>query len=453
MMTRRRLAALTGGAVTLSVLVLAAPATEAAVFSGSSSTLFTISTGAAGPASPGSTVIKLYGAATTISDVDVTLTGVTHTKGDDLDILLVSPDGTGVILMSDVCGAGGGITGTNVTLDDSAANLVPPGGNCATGSYKPNNVDITEIWNPPNPGISLAAFNGENANGEWTLFVNDDTTGNGGAISGWSLSITTTADAALAIPSAGSTDGAGKSSHYPLSIPVSGLTGQVADVNLVLPGLSHRAPNDLDILLVSPTGATALVMSDACGVPDAVDVTLTIDDQAPAAMPVAGGCASGSYKPTDFGLAETMDPSAPAGPYGTTMATFNGTSPNGFWKLYVRDDGANLDTGWLLTAPTLQITTTGPGGGGGGGNSAPETTVTKKPKSSTKTSAKVTFTSSEASTFECKLDKKKWKSCTSPFKAKHLKVGKHKVQVRATDLTGLVDGTPAKVTWKVRPRR
>ena len=39
------------------------------------------------------------------------------------------------------------------------------------------------------------------------------------------------------------------------------------------------------------------------------------------------------------------------------------------------------------------------------------------------------------------------------FKAKHLEVGKHKVQVRATDLTGLVDGTPAKVTWKVRPRR
>src|SRR3954462_12725379 len=105
-MSRRRirLATLAGCAVTVSVLVIAAPATEAAVFTASSSTPFTmLPTDPPGPASPDSTVIKLYGAATTISDVNVTLTGVTHTAGADLDILLVSPDGTGVILMSDVC--------------------------------------------------------------------------------------------------------------------------------------------------------------------------------------------------------------------------------------------------------------------------------------------------------------------------------------------------------------
>jgi len=219
-------------------------------------------------------------------------------------------------------------------------------------------------------------------------------------------------------------------------------------VNLVLPGLTHSAPDNLDILLVAPGGAKALVMSDVCGSTDANNVALTLDDQAAAELPALAVCPSGSYKPRDNGSPQdTMEAPAPAGPHSTAMAAFNGTSPNGVWNLYVRDDGTDFDTGWLLTAPTLQVTTTT---GGFNGNTAPDTILTKKPKSSTKTKAKVTFTSTEAATFECKLDKKKWKSCTSPFKVKHLKVGKHTVQVRAIDAAGLADASPAKVTWKVK---
>jgi hypothetical protein len=58
------------------------------------------------------------------------------------------------------------------------------------------------------------------------------------------------------------------------------------------------------------------------------------------------------------------------------------------------------------------------------------------------------FTSSEnASKFECKLDRKPFRSCSSPFRKK-VKVGRHKFQVRAIDAAGNVDGSPARVRFK-----
>jgi hypothetical protein len=47
-------------------------------------------------------------------------------------------------------------------------------------------------------------------------------------------------------------------------------------------------------------------------------------------------------------------------------------------------------------------------------------------------------------TFACKLDKKKWKPCASPFHVKHLKYGHHLVKIRATDLAGNHEPKPVK---------
>ena len=78
----------------------------------------------------------------------------------------------------------------------------------------------------------------------------------------------------------------------------------------------------------------------------------------------------------------------------------------------------------------------------------PDTTITAKPaKRVTKKKAKVAFTSEAGARFECQLDGKAWKACTSPFKAR-LKLGKHTILVRAIDAAGNADATPAKV--KVR---
>lgn len=65
--------------------------------------------------------------------------------------------------------------------------------------------------------------------------------------------------------------------------------------------------------------------------------------------------------------------------------------------------------------------------------------------------AKFRFNSSEAqSSFKCKLDKKKWKKCRSPYKLK-VKPGKHLFKVRAIDRFGNADPSPARFSWRVKP--
>ena len=60
------------------------------------------------------------------------------------------------------------------------------------------------------------------------------------------------------------------------------------------------------------------------------------------------------------------------------------------------------------------------------------------------------FSSDEpGSTFECRLDKGKFKPCSSPKKLKHLDDGRHTFQVRATDAAGNTDPTAAKQRFKV----
>lgn len=88
---------------------------------------------------------------------------------------------------------------------------------------------------------------------------------------------------------------------------------------------------------------------------------------------------------------------------------------------------------------------------------APETKLTKKPKKKIKTrkrkaKVKIRFVSVPAgATFQCKLDKGRFKPCRSP-KAYRLKHGRHTIAVRAV-FGGLVDPSPAEVKFKVvRPK-
>jgi CSLREA domain-containing protein len=113
-------------------------------------------------------------------------------------------------------------------------------------------------------------------------------------------------------------------------------------------------------------------------------------------------------------------------------------------------------TSELSTATVPADPSTDGGGGGGGTNNggggpppaadskAPTATITKGPKAqTTSTTAKFKFKSNEAgSTFQCKLDKGKFKKCKSPKTYKKLKPGRHVFKVRATDRAGNV-GKPA----------
>ena len=82
---------------------------------------------------------------------------------------------------------------------------------------------------------------------------------------------------------------------------------------------------------------------------------------------------------------------------------------------------------------------------------APETTITKDaPNRTNKSRVKLKFVADEAgSSFECKVDRKPYKPCTSPKTLKRLDEGKHKFKVHAIDAAGNVDPSPAKDKFKV----
>ena len=84
------------------------------------------------------------------------------------------------------------------------------------------------------------------------------------------------------------------------------------------------------------------------------------------------------------------------------------------------------------------------------GTQPPDTTITEQPSSpSNSSSATFGFSSSGAGTFECSLDAAAFTTCTSPTTLEGLTVGPHTFTVRAIDLFGNPDPSPASVTWQV----
>jgi subtilisin family serine protease len=84
-------------------------------------------------------------------------------------------------------------------------------------------------------------------------------------------------------------------------------------------------------------------------------------------------------------------------------------------------------------------------------NTPPETTITGKPPSpSGSPSATFEFSASEpGSSFECSLDGGAYAACGSPRTYDGLADGGHQFRVRATDLAGNTDATPAQYNWTI----
>src|SRR5688572_30719814 len=90
-------------------------------------------------------------------------------------------------------------------------------------------------------------------------------------------------------------------SNYPSPIVVSGLTGTVTKVTVTF-AITSTFPDDLDILLVGPTGARSLVMSDAGGSGDHTNISYTFDQTAATTMPdnPTTVTPSGTFRPSNF---------------------------------------------------------------------------------------------------------------------------------------------------------
>ncbi|MGH3333884.1 MAG: hypothetical protein ACRDPJ_21535 [Nocardioidaceae bacterium] len=76
---------------------------------------------------------------------------------------------------------------------------------------------------------------------------------------------------------------------------------------------------------------------------------------------------------------------------------------------------------------------------------APQTTITKAPSSHE--ADLFVFTASEPATFTCSLDGQAFQDCGSPMKYSSLDAGWHTLEVRATDLQGNSDPSPAEWRW------
>jgi subtilisin-like proprotein convertase family protein len=146
-------------------------------------------------------------------------------------------------------------------------------------------------------------------------------------------------------------------SAYPSAIVVPGTAGTITKVTVTVYGLTHAWQNDLDILLVGPSGQKVLLMSDVGGRASVANVNLTFDDAAASSLTTdAVPITTGTYKPSNNGTPDTFATPAPAEPYGSTLSVFNGSNPTGIWSLYVMDDKVNntgsISGGWRLSLET-----------------------------------------------------------------------------------------------------
>jgi hypothetical protein len=80
---------------------------------------------------------------------------------------------------------------------------------------------------------------------------------------------------------------------------------------------------------------------------------------------------------------------------------------------------------------------------------APDTTLAARPRTGTATSATFTFSGSELGGFECRLGAAAFAPCGSPKRYARLKRGSHSFEVRALDIAGNRDATPAVHRWKI----
>lgn len=107
-----------------------------------------------------------------VSDVNVTV-NLTHTFVGDLDMKLVGPDNTEVVLVDRVGGSGDNFT--NTTFDDEASTPISAGSAPFSGTFQPSG--------------SLSDFQGVMSAGDWSLIITDNANADGGDLLDWTLEI------------------------------------------------------------------------------------------------------------------------------------------------------------------------------------------------------------------------------------------------------------------------
>lgn len=130
-----------------------------------------------------------------ITDVNVSINGLSHTWPDDIHMVLQAPTGHSAYLMANA-GSSYDLDAIILVFDDEAPALLPDAGVILPGAYQVSQYGSPAQLSPPAPnpgfGMNLSIFDGLDPNGIWSLWVFDDMMIDGGYIAdGWSLDIDT----------------------------------------------------------------------------------------------------------------------------------------------------------------------------------------------------------------------------------------------------------------------
>ena len=151
--------------------------------------------GSSGQASHYPSTINVFGQPTNLASATVSLWDLSHARSADLNILLVSPSGTNVMLISHIGGTNG-VSHANLVFQQgwsqpSESGAIPAG---QTSTYSPSNYgQKTQLPGAPAGYYSINLYNliGNDPNGAWRLYIYDDTQGAVGQLLGsWSLNFT-----------------------------------------------------------------------------------------------------------------------------------------------------------------------------------------------------------------------------------------------------------------------
>ena len=170
---------------------------------------------------------------------------------------------------------------------------------------------------------------------------------------------------AITVPADGTTSG--PADPYPAPLGVFGI-GEVTNVSVGLRNYSHTNPNDVSAVVQAPNGTSYLLMHGAGDGTDTSFNQLTFDDSAAQVIPNTGALDMTDYRPAAYEalpsfpapgpLTSFVNPGPVSGGTGL-LSVFDGSNPNGEWKLFVIDR-ASPGSGFFSAGWTLDIDHTGP---------------------------------------------------------------------------------------------
>lgn len=258
-----------------------------------------ITTPLLGLANPYPSSVTVSNVSSAIYRVRVSLLNLSHSFADDLDVLLVGPDGRATLLMSD-CGGEFTINGATLVFDDAATNGLADFNLISSGTFRPSNygADIDPFAAPAPIGpyaTNLSIFNGTDPNGTWSLYVMDDADKDSGVIAGgWRLSISAfepMADLGLALNASQNLAGTGSNIVFSYTVTNRGpsvansvrITNALAD-GIIVAGFTNANGSCniaggilvCDLGSIPPAGAAALTVAVTSLVPGTITNSATV---------------------------------------------------------------------------------------------------------------------------------------------------------------------------------